>query len=93
MGRSRSYYPTIPLKPVTPRMKVKQLSHLRHVLFRVVEREKVSILIGTSLQEAFIPLEVHKGKSNEPLTLQYDPASAGVSLVVPLVLVVNATST
>ena len=70
MGRSRSYYPTIPLKHVTSRMKLKQLSHLRHVLFREVEREKVSILIGTGFQEAFIPLEVKKGKSNEPFAIR-----------------------
>ena len=70
MGRSRSYYFTIPLKHVTPRMKLKQLSHLRHLLFREVEREKVSILIGTSPQEPFIPLEVKKGKSNEPFAIR-----------------------
>ncbi|KAK2570076.1 hypothetical protein P5673_004821 [Acropora cervicornis] len=70
MGRSRSYYPTIPLKHVTPRMKLKQLSQLRHVLFPEVERQNVSILIGTSLQEAFIPLEVKKGKSNEPFAIR-----------------------
>jgi len=70
IGRSRSFHPTFPLKHVTPCMKLKQLSHLRHVLFPEVERKKVSILIGTSLQEAFIPLEVKKGKSNEPFAIR-----------------------
>ena len=61
---------TIPLKHVTARKKLRQLSHLRHVPFPEVERKKVSILMGTSLQEAFVPLEVKKGKSNEPFAIR-----------------------
>ena len=55
---------------MTARKKLNKLSHLRHVTFPEVERKKVSILIGTSLQEAFIPLEVKKGKSNEPFAIR-----------------------
>ena len=55
---------------MTARKKLKELSHLRHVPFPEVERKKVSILIGTGFQEAFIPLEVKKGKSNEPFAIR-----------------------
>ena len=61
---------TIPLKHVTARKKLEQLSHLRHVPFPEVERKKVSILIETSLQEAFIRLEVKKGRSHEPFAIR-----------------------
>ena len=61
---------TIPLKHVTAHKKLRQLSHLRHVPFPEAERKKGSFLIGTSLQEAFVPLEVKKGKSNEPFAIR-----------------------
>ena len=47
---------TIALKHVTARRKMEQWSHLRQVPFPEVERKKVSILIATNIQEAFIPL-------------------------------------
>ena len=60
----------IPLQYVTAHKKLRQLSHWRHVPFPEVEKKKVSILMGTSLKEAFIPLEVKKGKSNEPFAIR-----------------------
>ena len=44
--------------------------HLRQVTFPEVERNKVSVLIGTNVQEAFIPLEVKKGEPNEPFAIR-----------------------
>ena len=61
---------TIPLKHVTARKRMEQWSHLRQVPFPEVERKKVSILIGTNIQEAFIPLEVRKGRPNEPFAIR-----------------------
>ena len=44
--------------------------HLRQVAIPEVERNKVSVLIGTNVQEAFIPLEVKKGEPNEPFAIR-----------------------
>ena len=63
---------TIPLKDVTARKKMEQWSHLCQVPFPEVERKKVSILIGTNIQEAFILLEVRKGRPNEPFAIRSD---------------------
>ena len=35
-----------------------------------MERKKISVLIGTNLQEGFIPLEVRRGKRNEPVAIK-----------------------
>ena len=61
---------TIPLKHVTARKKMEQWLHLCQVPFPEVQRKKVSILIGTNIQEAFIPLEVRKGSPNEPFAIR-----------------------
>ena len=44
--------------------------HLCQVPFPEVERNKVSVLIGTNVQEAFIPLEEKKGEPNEPFAIR-----------------------
>ena len=56
---------TIPLKHVLVRKRMGQWPHLRQVPFPEVARSKVSVLIGTNVQDAFIPLEVRKGEPNE----------------------------
>lgn len=61
---------TIPLKHVSASSHIKQCPHLQHIPYPDVERRKISILIGTNIQEAFIPLEVKKGKPNEPLAIK-----------------------
>ncbi|XP_068750831.1 uncharacterized protein [Montipora capricornis] len=61
---------TIPLKHMSAGMETTRWIHLQHVPFHDVERRKVSILIGTGIQEAFIPLEVRRGKPNEPFALR-----------------------
>ena len=61
---------TIPLKHVSVRKGMGQWPHLRQVPFPEVARSKVSVLIGTNVQDAFIPLEVRKGGPNEPLAIR-----------------------
>ena len=61
---------TIPLKHISAGMKATRWTHLQHVPIPDVERGKVSILIGTGIQEAFIPLEVRRGKPNEPFAIR-----------------------
>ncbi|XP_068691584.1 uncharacterized protein [Montipora foliosa] len=61
---------TIPLKHMSACMETTRWTHLQHVPFHDVERNKVSILIGTGIQEAFIPLEVRRGKPNEPFAIR-----------------------
>ena len=61
---------TIPLKHLAVRTKRDLWPHLRQVAFPEVERNKVSVLIGTNVQEAFIPLEVKKGEPNEPFAIR-----------------------
>ena len=60
----------IPLKHVSLRKRMGQWPHLRQVPFPEVARSKVSVLIGTNVQDAFIPLEVRKGASNEPFAVR-----------------------
>ena len=43
---------------------------LRQVPFPEVVTSKVSVLIGTDVQDAFISLEVRKGASNEPFAIR-----------------------
>ena len=61
---------TIPLKHTKLSKSANQWPHLQGVPFPEVERNKISVLLGTNIQEAFIPLEVRKGKSNEPLAIK-----------------------
>ena len=61
---------SIPLKHLAIRTKRDLWPHLSQVPFPEVERNKVSVLIGTNVQEAFIPLEVKKGEPNEPFTIR-----------------------
>ena len=61
---------SIPLKHLAIRTKRDLWPHLSQVPFPEVERNKVSVLIGTNVQEAFIPLEVKKGEPNEPFAIR-----------------------
>ena len=47
-----------------------QWSHLNDIKFPDVERKKISVLIGTNVPEAFIPLEVKKGRPCQPLAIK-----------------------
>ena len=47
-----------------------QWPHLRQVPFPDVARSKVSVLIGTNIQDDFIQLEVSKGELNEPFAIR-----------------------
>ena len=61
----------IPLKPYSVvRRSVNQWPHLNDLKFPEVERQKISVLIGTNIPEAFIPLEVKKGIPCEPLAIK-----------------------
>ena len=60
----------IALKHVSLRKRMGQWPPLRQVPFPEVARSKVSVLIGTNVQDAFIPLEVRKGASNKPLAIR-----------------------
>ena len=61
---------TIPLKHFAVCTRRDLWPHLRQVTFPEVETNKVSVLIGTNVQEAFIPLEVKKGEPNEPFAIR-----------------------
>ena len=61
---------TIPLKHIKVSKSVEQWPHLQQVCFPDVERKKISVLLGTNIQEVFIPLDVRKGKPNEPLAIK-----------------------
>jgi hypothetical protein len=61
----------IPLKPYfVVRRSVNQWPHLNDLKFPEVERQKISVLIGTNIPEALIPLEVKKGMPCEPLAIK-----------------------
>ena len=61
---------TIPLKHTKLSRSVEQCPHLRKVSFPEVERKKISILLGTNIQEVFIPLDVRRGKPNDPIAIK-----------------------
>ena len=61
---------TIPLKHTRLSKSLEQWPHLREVRFPEVERRKISILLGTNIQEAFVPLDVRRGNRNEPLAIK-----------------------
>ena len=61
---------TIPLKHTKVTRSVEQWPHLPQVCLPKVERKKISIVIGTNIQEVFIPLEVKRGKPNEPIAIK-----------------------
>ena len=43
---------------------------LKEIPFPDVERKKVSALLGTSVQEALVPLEVREGEPHEPIAIR-----------------------
>ena len=49
---------------------VDQWPHLNDLKFPEVERQKISVLVGNNIPEAFIPLEVKKGMPCEPLAIK-----------------------
>ena len=49
---------------------VEQWPHLQQACFPEVERKKISVLLGTNIQEVFIPLDVKRGRPNEPLAIK-----------------------
>ena len=51
---------TIPLKHIKVTGSVGHYPYLQQLCFPAVERMKISILLGTNIQEVFIPLEVKK---------------------------------
>ena len=61
---------TIPLKHTKLSKSLEQCPHLRQVPFPEVERKKISILLGTNIQEVFIPLDVRRGKPNDPIAIK-----------------------
>ena len=61
---------TIPLKHVKVSKSVEQWPHLQQMCFPEVQRKKISVSLGTNIQEVFIPLDVRKGKPNEPLAFK-----------------------
>ncbi|KXJ08305.1 putative RNA-directed DNA polymerase from transposon BS [Exaiptasia diaphana] len=61
---------SIPLKHVDVMKDGANCSHLQHVTFPEGERKKVSVLIGTNIHEAFIPLEVRRGSRDEPFVIR-----------------------
>ena len=64
----------IPLKHISIRKRMGQWPHLRRMPFPEVVRSNVSVLIGTNVQDAFIPLEVWKGDPNEPFAIRSCPS-------------------
>ena len=44
--------------------------HLHDVPFPEVERQKVSLIIGTNVPEVFVPLEVRHGNPNHPIAIR-----------------------
>ena len=60
----------IPLKHTKILKNVDRWPHLKEVPFPQVERKKISLLIGTGVQEAFVPLEIRQGKSDEPFAIR-----------------------
>ena len=44
--------------------------HLHEVPFPEVERQKVSLIIGTYVPEVFVPLEVWHGNPNDPVAIR-----------------------
>ena len=61
---------TIPLKHTRLSGSLEQWPHLQEVRFPEVERKKISILLGTNIPEAFVPLDVRKGNRNELLAIK-----------------------
>lgn len=61
---------SIPLKHAEVLKDVTNWPHLQNVPFPEVERKKVSVLIGTNIHEAFVPLEVRRGSHDEPFAIR-----------------------
>ena len=61
---------TTPLKHTKLSRSVERCPHLRQVSFPEVERKKISILLGTNIQEVFIALDVRRGKPNDPIAIK-----------------------
>ena len=60
----------IPLKHTEVLKDVTRWPQLQYVPFAEVERKKVSVLIGTNIHEAFVPLEMRRGSRDEPFAIR-----------------------
>ena len=58
----------IPLKH--SRKNIQELPHLQTIPFPDVDRQKISVLLGTNVIEAFVPIDVRKGLPNQPLAIK-----------------------
>ena len=61
---------SIPLKHTEVLKEGTSWPHLQQVPFPEVERKKISVLIGTNIHEAFVPLEVRRGSRDEPFAIR-----------------------
>ena len=60
----------IPIKQTRIADRMARWPHLKTVPFPEVERRKISILLGTNVSQAFIPIEVRRGSPNEPIAIK-----------------------
>lgn len=49
---------------------IHELPHLQSIPFPDVERSKISVLLGTDVPEAFVPIDVIKGLPSQPFAIQ-----------------------
>lgn len=56
--------------PMNSRRKVFSAPHLRDIPHETVDIAKISVIIGTNVQEAFVPIEVRTGLKHEPVAIR-----------------------
>ena len=60
----------IPLRHQRVAVNKERWLHLHDVPFPEVERQKISLIIGTNVPEVFVPLEVRHGSPNDPIAIR-----------------------
>lgn len=60
----------IPLRHQRIAISKERWPHLQDVPFPEVERQKISLIIGTNIPEVFVPLEVRHGGPNDPIAIR-----------------------
>ena len=60
----------IPLRHQRVAVNKERWPHLCDVPFPEVERQKISLIIGTNVPEVFVPLEVRHGSPNDPIAIR-----------------------
>ena len=60
----------IPLRHQRVAVNKERWPHLHDVPFPEVERQKISLIIGTNVPEVFVPLEVRHGSPNDPIAIR-----------------------